>query len=474
MDVENGYYNGKETVSFEAKAARNKLPRSLWETYSSFANSFGGTIVLGLEEDPTRRLKVVGVENPDKLISDLWSTLNDPCKVSINLLMERDVEVNDIDGKKLITIRVPRADRHARPVYINNSINSGTYRRNGEGDYHCTMSEITSMMRDNTDEPQDSKVLEDVSIDVLDVDTIKRFRTGMGVLNPNHVWVNVSDGEFLQFIGAARSVAGVLHPTIAGLLMFGKEYSIATEMPDYKVDYLEYDLGGVEWTYRLVSGTADWSGNLYDFYTSVANRVVRDIERPLVVGNDMRRVDDTDVRRALREGVVNALVHSDYRGRLGIRIEKRQDVVKITNPGIFRVPLEKAEAGGLSDPRNPILAKMFSMIGYAERAGTGLYLIMRSWKNGGFPAPVFSEGLEPPTVTLELSFERVLRRSVDGTDIQGAIAKLMCDDGKISIVSLSKKLGISKSIVERTVNEMKSSGKVKRVGGKRGEWIVTR
>ena len=101
-----------EHLSLECKLCANKLPNSLWDTYSAFANSYGGYILLGIEEhreetDPSKRYSIEGVTNPDKLITDFWNLANDSNKVSVNVLSDDDVQVIDMDGNKVIAIQVP-------------------------------------------------------------------------------------------------------------------------------------------------------------------------------------------------------------------------------------------------------------------------------------------------------------------------------------------------------------------------------
>ncbi|SCJ48570.1 Uncharacterised protein [uncultured Eubacterium sp.] len=71
------------------------------------------------------------------------------------MVKDEDVTSFEKDGLIGIAIKVPRADRNQKPIYINNNILSGTYRRNHEGDYHCTESEIKNMLRDQSDVSQD-------------------------------------------------------------------------------------------------------------------------------------------------------------------------------------------------------------------------------------------------------------------------------------------------------------------------------
>lgn len=140
-----------ERVTLECKKASKGVPNSLWDTYSAFANTYGGTILLGVvehmdEQDNTKRFEIVGVEDADKIRKDLWNTVNSREKVNINLLYDDDIQTIDIDGKKIIAINVPRADYTVRPVYINNNLSRGTFKRNHEGDYHCTEQELKMML----------------------------------------------------------------------------------------------------------------------------------------------------------------------------------------------------------------------------------------------------------------------------------------------------------------------------------------
>ena len=108
-----------EKREIEFKESKNKLPKSLWETYSAFCNTKGGVIVLGIKEDSkTKVCTVEGVENTQSILKDFWNNINNKEKVNFNILNDDDIQVTEIDGKNIIVINIPRASRKNKPNYI--------------------------------------------------------------------------------------------------------------------------------------------------------------------------------------------------------------------------------------------------------------------------------------------------------------------------------------------------------------------
>lgn len=157
----------EENNRIEAKRAKGGLPNSIWETYSAFANTEGGVILLGVDERDDHTLVATGVEDAHKMMTDLWNILNNKQKVSLNILTERMVATHEVEGKTVISIEVPKADRHHRPIHIGSDPMRGTYRRSFEGDYLCTKDEVAAMYRDASDVSIDLKVLHAMDMTVL-------------------------------------------------------------------------------------------------------------------------------------------------------------------------------------------------------------------------------------------------------------------------------------------------------------------
>ena len=140
-----------ESNQIEAKKSLGGLPKSLWETYSAFANTEGGVILLGVEEYKDRTLHPVDLPDPDALIREFWEIVNDPARVSANILSAAPITWIEFEGKDVIAIEVPRAQSSDRPVYVGSDPYTGTYFRMGEGDIRSPRHEVEAMLRDRHD-----------------------------------------------------------------------------------------------------------------------------------------------------------------------------------------------------------------------------------------------------------------------------------------------------------------------------------
>ena len=145
----NNLQNYRENNRIEAKQALGGLPESIWETYSAFANTQGGVILLGVEELEDKSLHALDLLDPQWLIDDLWDGLCDPNVVSINILTPDHIRIHQVDGKQIVAVTVPAAAWDQRPVYIGTNPLRGTYRRSGEGDYRCTPEVVRAMLQEN-------------------------------------------------------------------------------------------------------------------------------------------------------------------------------------------------------------------------------------------------------------------------------------------------------------------------------------
>ena len=401
-----------ESRDWEFKSAKGGLPGSLWETYSAMANTDGGTIVLGVGEH-NGVFSLDGLYKPDQIHRNFWNIVNDRGKVSINLLTDSNVRLVESSGKTVLVIQVPRAGRRQRPVFIGQNPLVGTYRRNNEGDYHCTEDEVGRMLADRSEESADSRILEHFSLADLDPDSLRQFRNRFSARTPAHPWLALDEKGLLEKLGGWRQdrQTGADGLTVAGLLMFGKDESIRdpAALPQYHIDYREHltDDAQVRWTDRLtIDGT--WVGNVFQFYQRVVVRLLADLKLPFQMGPDLFRRDDTIVHEAVREAFVNALIHADYRGQGGVVIEKFRERFEFSNPGSLLLSFEQVVRGGVSECRNKSLQLMFQMIGGGEKAGSGIDKIRQGWASQKWRVPTIQSTTQPDRVRLILPLVSVL------------------------------------------------------------------
>lgn len=387
----------RENNRIEAKKALGGLPHSIWETYSAFANTLGGIILLGVEEYRDKTLHIVDLPDPEGLIKEFWNMLNDPHKVSVNILTEKDVRAEIVNGHRIVVIEVPRAQRYDKPVYIDSNPASGSYRRTGEGDYHCTDEELRAMRRDAELYTQDMLTLNSMDMSVLRPECITEYRERMRETRPGHVWEALDDYEFLIKLGAAaEGEDGIVHPTAAGLLMFGSASDIRREYPHY---LLEYRDGATERNSSSSVSSLPDCGNICDFYFRMCDMLTS--VPPAIVSSDRGSVFS-----ALREALANCLINADYYGQEGIVITKTASVITMSNPGDFRIGIDDAKSGGRSDPRNGAVMRMFNLIGVGASSGSGIPNIFNIWKKSGFDEPSIIQTFSPGKITLSLPLVR--------------------------------------------------------------------
>lgn len=401
-------YNG-EKVDIECKEAESNVPRSAYESYSAFANTKGGYIILGVKENkkktfPEERFMVQGIQNSKKQVEDFWNTINSS-KVNRNILKDEDIFIVEEPGISLIVIKVPRADYKMRPIYVGENPYKGTFKRNNEGDYHATEHEIRGMIRDQNPDGNDGMILEYYTMDDIDKETLRKYRQIFEIRNDGHVWNALDDKSFLEKLGGYRKDRRECKEglTLAGLMMFGDGLAIRNEFDNIFMDYRnETEITmDVRWNDRITyDGT--WENNLFNFFTKVTPKLTEDLKKPFKL-EGIQRIDETPVHKAVREAFVNLIIHADYLMEAGVlKVIKKSNGFEFTNPGILKLPLEDIYRGGNSKSRNPHMQTMLRMVGFGDNAGSGFPSILATWKEEGWVKPELIEDTALNQVTLYL------------------------------------------------------------------------
>lgn len=222
----------------------------------------------------------------------------------------------DVSGHCVVRVRVPRASRRQKPVFVGDNPFRGSYIRRHEGDFLLGEDAVRRLIAEQSEHPRDAIVLPHFSIDDLDLDTVSAYRQIFTNRAPSHPFVSQALPEFLRSIQAHKRdrETGAEGLTLAGVLMFGRLNAILDAVPNYIVDYQERPEARTEarWVDRLTTDGA-WSGNLFDFYRRVLPKLVAELKAPFRL-EGMVRQGTTPIHEALQEALVNALVHADFGG----------------------------------------------------------------------------------------------------------------------------------------------------------------
>lgn len=440
----------QENNRIEAKKAAGGFPHSLWETYSAFANTIGGLILLGVEERADKSLRITGVPDGPGYARVFWQTVQDPAKVSQNILRPEDVALHQVEGKEILVISVPRATRRQRPVYIGDSPFTGSYRRDGEGDYHCSADEVRAMLRDRDDAPADLAVLSGRNRGDLSSDTLRQFRLLMAMRQPDHPGNYLPDERFLPAVGITGPEG--LHPTLAGLLLLGKRKALREVFPQFRLEYQEEDTG-----FHLATIRPGAPENVFSFYMMVSHRLTA--VSALLAQTPRER---EELAGAMREAVLNAILHADYFSRGGLTIRRRAGELLVSNGGLLRVSPDQARTGQAADPRNRGLIQLFSLVKLATGTGKGLRGIYSLWDRRGWRPPVLSEtfsadrtDLSLPLPPREFSAEELTRQQV---------IEYLTDHVTAGVKTLAQGLGLSEEEIQGALDQLMGRDLVVRAG----------
>ena len=182
--------------------------------------------------------------------------------------------------------------------------------------------------------------------------------------------------------------------------MFGKFRSILDGVPNYLVDYQEQTENAEDRWIDRITTDGTWSGNLFEFSQKVYRKLTSELKVPFKLKDSFQRIDESNIHEAIREALINTLIHANYNGRIGIQVVKHPKGFSFRNPGLLRVSKIDAFKGGYSDCRNKTLQKMFQYIGMGEQAGSGFPKMLRAWMEQHWQYPYLEENTQLETTML--------------------------------------------------------------------------
>ena len=454
-----------EKIDVEFKESKTALTKDVFDTVCSFSNRTGGHILLGVNDQK----EIVGVNEDkiDKIIKDFTNCINSPQKIYPPLYLIP--EVFDIDGKKIIYIKVPEGTQ----VYRHNG---RIWDRSYEGDINITdhADLVFKLYARKQNSYFVNKVYPNLDISFLDSAVIEKARKMAVVRNENHAWGSMNNEELLRsanliLVDPDTKREGI---TLAAILLFGKENTIMSVLPQHKTDAI----------FRVENI------DRYDDRDVITTNLIDSYERLITFGqkhlNDLFVLDgivNVNARdRILREIVSNTLAHRDYSSGFPSKMIIDDEKIVIENSnlshGIGPLDIQKFEPF----PKNPSISKVFREIGLADELGSGMRNTYKYTQLYSKEQPLFEEGDIFRTI---IPLKRIATKRVGGenvpqdvphdvphgkNELTNFIIEQVKSNNKITRQELAKKAKVSVKTVQRALSEIDD---LKYVGsGNNGYW----
>lgn len=433
-----------ESQTIELKSAHQGCPTRLYDSLSSFSNqNEGGVILFGIDEKDDFSIKgVYDAQDLQKKVVEQCKQMEPPVRALFT--------VCDIDGKKIVSAEIPGVDVDLRPVFYKGVGRiKGSYIRVGESDEQMSEYEVYSYEAFRKRIRDELRTVDDEKFSLINNERISHYLNEVKKEKDN-LAKSVSDDDILELMGITKGGK----PTLAGLMCF----SIYPQAYYPQLCITAVALPGTE---QGISGINDErfidnkriTGSIPEMLDSAVDFVRRNSRNITIIDSNGRRIDKPEYPvKAVREAILNALVHRDYSSyteNIPVRIEMYRDRLEIINSGGLYGNISINELGQVRpDTRNPALANILEVLHYTENRYSGIPTIMNEFASNNFPMPVFS--------VKHGDFKVVMRNIFysDNISIEEAVidfcSKPRSRDEIVSFVGKSKNYVSSKIIIPLT------------------------
>lgn len=458
---------GTDDATYEAKSCTVGLSKDVWETVSAFANTRGGTLLLGVNEaDGFTPVPDFPIDRVcDQFVSGIGdggsrSVLENPPEYQI----EREI----LDGRPVLVIYVDELPAAQKPCFIRaRGIQGGGYKRVDDKDIRLSPNELYAIQSVTAVDASDRAPVDGASVDDLDEAVCEVLFSRALMLSPRSMRGADSIDERLKRLNLTNSQGDVVR---AGLLVAGK-------YPQQFFPKLAVDIAAHIGTSKGGSGSLRFrdrvvcEGTIGEMIEDAVHAVAKNLKRRSTVSS-LGRSDELEIPElVLREAVTNALVHRSYNPRFdgeAVSVDIFDDRVELTNPGGLWGKSWGDLADGRSCCRNATLMKLLSLVPLpsgagapAEGNGTGILLMMAEMEKRGLRPPEFYPAIDHFKVILWRPSERASAGSrVDfASDVSG-IEQSLGEHSELSINELAKQNGLSLSQARRRVRELIAQGRI--------------
>jgi ATP-dependent DNA helicase RecG len=405
-----------ETRKIEAKVG-TAAGTSILESICAFSNEpglEGGYIILGVEGaeqtlfPDLKEYRVVGVSQPEKVSDDIATQ----CASVFNIPVRIVITTENINGARVVVIYVPELQPSEKPLYFKaRGLPQGAFRRIGSTDQKCTEDDLLIFYQNRNYQTYESLVIPEASVEHdIDKSTLEEYRSIRSQASPSAPELNWNNEDLLIGLNCATRQDGKLRLTACGILIFGTQVALRRFFPMTRVDYIR--VSGKEWV-------SDPSKRFDDFIET-RDPLIRTIKKlvPIILGDLprsfslpqghlMREEIPAVPELALREAIVNAVMHRSYSIHAPTQIIRYSNRLEIRNPGYSLKPEEDFGKPG-SVTRNPSIASVLHDTRLAETKGSGLRVIQEAMQRVGLHGPIIDSDREKNQFSITFFFHHFL------------------------------------------------------------------
>lgn len=433
-----------ETDRVEFKRCGNQPGGDLFETLCAFANSFGGDVFLGINDDGT----IVGLREDQVLpvTRNILNVLNNPNAFDIPVPV--DFEQIDLDGRSIVKLAVPNSPQM-------HSYKGSVYERRGDSDMvvrgSAPLAELCIRKQGIFTE---QRVFENVALDDLRADLIDRARTMATAKRKDHPWGNMTNRQLVESAGfyGKDFATGKTGFNLAAVVTLGKDEVIRSLCPTYKTDALVRVEDTERYDDRLTVAT-----NLLDAYQLLAEFGRKHLPDRFLLNGDFA-TSPRDV--IIRELVVNCLIHREFTSPFVAKMIIDQKTLRTVNASraSFEGPLDPDSFNPL--PKNPLIASFFSHVGLAEELGSGTRELFRNSRLYTGRDPELEEGvIFRATVPLEAPSTMKYHAISLPENIKAAALQLAAREEGLRTSDLVE-AGHSRRTAQRVIRDLVDAGKL--------------
>ena len=375
-----------EKQTIELKACRQGVPGKIYDTLSSFSNQDeGGIIIFGISEPDG--FEVSGVYNAEETQKRIMENCNQ-MEPKVRAL----ITICEIDGKTVVAAEIPGIEAALRPVfYVGAGRIKGSFVRVGDADLPMTEYEVYSYEAFRKRIRDDIRVVEDARVDLLDGNRINEYLTLVKDERRN-LAKNVADSTILELM----AVTCRNKPTLAGVMSFSPYPQ--TYFPQLCITAVvvpSTEIGDLGAEGERFIDNKRITGPIPDMLEEAVEFVRRNCRTKTIIDDSGNRKDKTEYPiKAVREAILNALVHRDYSlhtENIPVTIEMYRDRMEIKNPGGLYGTNSLDRLGKMHpETRNAALANILEILKITENRYSGIPTIYKEFKEALLPEPIFA------------------------------------------------------------------------------------